>query len=112
VQAFEAMFVDAASKLPRPNNFLEDDEYTVRKACVVAMSRVHARNGATPMIVIETLRNALENNDNTYNKADDSHYLCMLLTALGRVRLSSDFGNSDRHLKEVIRVVSVQCHVG
>lgn len=81
---------------------LNSDPHTYSYAFVDVVS---ALNGATPEQVVELLLKIAVNSDNTYNPIDDSYYVCTILTALARIRLSSHSPAAERQMSDIIDVV-------
>ena len=96
--------IKVTSLLPLPNDFLNHDKSYLRDALLQAVASIKAKNGQTPLKIVELLLTFAEKNDNVScptaaNKSEsedkmeqgsfnDGHYCSLLLLCLSQVQLA------------------------
>ncbi|KAG0147815.1 hypothetical protein CROQUDRAFT_655590 [Cronartium quercuum f. sp. fusiforme G11] len=68
--------------IPKPNQFNDLIEYFIKKALVVAISRVRDHSSRSPIVCQQFFLDQLTYNDNSMNSYSDVHYLSTLITAM------------------------------
>ncbi|KAI6012544.1 hypothetical protein F5J12DRAFT_818579 [Pisolithus orientalis] len=93
----------AHTYVPKPNDFSDLSEYSVRKSLVQAISKVRFENGKTPSVVRQFLIDQLRYNDNTANPYSDTFYICTLISCAACALVSTAPPERGELLREEVR---------
>ncbi|KAI6112477.1 hypothetical protein EDD16DRAFT_1167057 [Pisolithus croceorrhizus] len=93
----------AHTYVPKPNDFSDLSEYSVRKSLVHAISRVRFENGKTPTVVRQFLVDQLRYNDNTANPYSDTFYICTLISCVACALVPTASPERGELLREEVR---------
>ncbi|SMQ51313.1 unnamed protein product [Zymoseptoria tritici ST99CH_3D7] len=81
-KAFEHLFCDEDSVMPRPNDFSNRVTFIMQCAIPQAMARLRDADGKVPRAVQQFFVDKLKFNDNSDNEFSDCHYVSTLMTCL------------------------------